>query len=110
RTTEAFLEVNVSGEEAKHGLAPEELDSLLPDVAGLSHVRIQGLMTMASLHGGRDQARRDFAKLRELRDCLAPQCPPEVSLRELSMGMSGDFDIAVEEGATIVRVGSALFE
>ncbi|MBW3599285.1 MAG: YggS family pyridoxal phosphate-dependent enzyme, partial [Planctomycetes bacterium] len=106
QTVEAFLEVNVSGEEAKHGLAPEAIEPLLPEIARLGPVRIQGLMTMASLHGGREQARRDFAKLRELRDRLTPQCPPEISLRGLSMGMSGDFDIAIEEGATIVRVGS----
>jgi len=67
-------------------------------------------MTMASLTGGKDVARQNFADLRELRDRLAPNCPEDVSLRELSMGMSGDFEIAIEEGATIVRVGSALFD
>ena len=65
---------------------------------------------MAGLEGGVDRARRDFAKLRELRDSLLPNLPPAVSLAELSMGMSGDFEAAIEEGATIVRVGSALFE
>ena len=57
-----------------------------------------------------DEARRDFAALRQLRDRLRPHCPPGVALDELSMGMSGDFEVAIEEGATIVRVGSALFE
>lgn len=105
-----LLEVNTSGDAAKHGLAPEEIEPLLPEIARLRHVQVQGLMTMASLQGGRDQARKDFARLRELRERLEPQRPAEISLQELSMGMSGDFDIAIEEGATIVRVGSALFE
>jgi pyridoxal phosphate enzyme (YggS family) len=109
-TAQVLLEVNVSGEAAKHGLTPEEVQPMLPAVAALKRVRALGLMAMASLVGGREQARRDFARLRELRDQLAPSCPPEISLAELSMGMSDDFDVAIEEGATIVRVGSALFE
>jgi pyridoxal phosphate enzyme (YggS family) len=109
-TAHVLLEVNVSGEAAKHGLAPDEVEPLLPAAAALRHVRVLGLMTMASLAGGREQAQRDFIRLRELRDRLAPSCPPEISLGELSMGMSDDFDVAVEEGATIVRVGSALLE
>jgi hypothetical protein len=67
-------------------------------------------MCMAGLEGGADAARRDFAALRELRNRLRPRCPAGVTLEELSMGMSGDYEIAIEEGATIVRVGSALFE
>ncbi len=67
-------------------------------------------MCMAGLEGGLETARRDFAALRALRDRLRPRCPPGVTLDELSMGMSGDFEAAIEEGATIVRVGSALFE
>jgi pyridoxal phosphate enzyme (YggS family) len=109
-TSQVLLEVNVSGEAAKHGLAPEDVEPLLPAVAALRRVQVAGLMTMASLSGGREQARRDFARLRESRDRLAPICPAEVSLSELSMGMSGDFDLAIEEGATVVRVGSALLE
>ena len=65
---------------------------------------------MASLEGGEEAARRDFAALRHLRDRMLSHCPPEIVLDELSMGMSGDFEIAIEEGATIVRIGSALFE
>ena len=67
-------------------------------------------MCMAGLEGGDDEARRDFAALRMLRDRLQAGCPEGVRLDELSMGMSGDYEIAIEEGATIVRVGSALFE
>ncbi len=105
-----LLEVNVSGEAAKHGLRPEEIEPLLAELPGYRHVSVRGLMCMAGLEGGLDAARRDFAALRQLRDGLRPQCPPGVMLDELSMGMSGDFEVAIEEGATIVRVGSALFE
>ncbi len=105
-----LLEVNVSAEAAKHGFEPEEIQPYLPELARLEHVEIRGLMCMAGLEGGLDRARRDFAALRELRNRLAANCPEGVSLDELSMGMSGDFEIAIEEGATIVRIGSALFE
>jgi uncharacterized pyridoxal phosphate-containing UPF0001 family protein len=89
---------------------PDEVAPLLPAAAAMQNLRVMGLMTMASLHGGREGARQDFVRLRELRDRLAPACPSGISLGELSMGMSDDFDIAIEEGATMVRVGSALFE
>lgn len=105
-----LVEVNTSGDATKDGVAPSELAVLLATAERLSHVRIDGLMTMAALEGGAEVARRNFAALRELRDAIAKNCPAHVSLAELSMGMSGDFEVAVEEGATIVRVGSALFE
>jgi len=105
-----LLEVNTSGETAKHGLQPGEVEPLLTELPRYRHVAVRGLMCMASLEGGPDAARRDFAALRQLRDRLRGRCPPGVALDELSMGMSGDFEIAIEEGATIVRVGSALFE
>jgi pyridoxal phosphate enzyme (YggS family) len=108
RVVQTLLEVNISGEEAKHGFAPGELASALPAIALLPGVKVRGLMTMAALEGG--SARRDFAALRKLRDSLLADCPPQMELHELSMGMSGDFVEAIEEGATIVRVGSALFE
>jgi pyridoxal phosphate enzyme (YggS family) len=105
-----LLQVNCSGEPQKGGFEPEELRPFLPDIARLTHLRVQGLMTMAGLEGGVDRARRDFARLRELRDALLPDLPPGLSLTELSMGMSGDYEAAIEEGATIVRIGSAFFE
>ncbi len=110
RVAPVLLEVNISGEPAKHGFSPGEVAARLDDVAGLSHVQIRGLMAMAGLEGDSESARREFAALRELRDRLRPMQPPKVSLDELSMGMSGDFEAAIEEGATIVRVGSALFQ
>jgi hypothetical protein len=109
-TSELLIEVNVSGDASKHGFAPAEVAPLFPLIASLPNIAVRGLMTMASREGDLDRARREFAALRELRDRLAGACPPGISLAELSMGMSGDLEAAIEEGATIVRVGSALFE
>ena len=106
--TAVLLEVNISGDITKTGLPPEELKPLL--AGDFPHVEIRGLMGMASLTGGSERARRDFAHLREMRNDLIKFCSGSVSLAELSMGMSGDFDVAIECGSTIVRVGSALFE
>jgi PLP dependent protein len=83
---------------------------LLEKLAALPNLKVRGLMGMSGLNSNPDQARREFASLRELRDRLQKNCPPKVQLNELSMGMSGDYESAIEEGATIVRVGSALFE
>ncbi len=105
-----LLEVNTSGELAKHGFEPDMIEPFLVNAARYRNIAVRGLMCMAGLEGGPDESRRDFAVLRELRDRLRCNCPPEISLDALSMGMSGDFEIAIEEGATIVRVGSALFE
>jgi uncharacterized pyridoxal phosphate-containing UPF0001 family protein len=110
RRARVLLEVNISGDEAKHGFAPGELPVALPQLAANDYVEIVGLMAMAHLEGGPAVARRDFAATRELRDRLAADAPPNVSLDELSLGMSADFEEAILEGATIVRVGSALFE
>jgi PLP dependent protein len=105
-----LLEVNCSGESAKQGFTADNLRRLLPTLADYSRIRIQGLMTMAPLEGDVAAARNAFATLRELSEALAGECPPNVTLSELSMGMSGDFEEAVKEGATIVRIGSLLFE
>jgi pyridoxal phosphate enzyme (YggS family) len=110
RRLPVLLEVNISGEAAKHGFAADEMAPVLEEVGALEHLQIRGLMAMAGLGQGAEDTRRDFAQLRQLRDRLKAACPPNVSLDELSMGMSGDFEAAIEEGSTIVRVGSALFE
>jgi len=110
RTIDVLLEVNVSGDETKHGFASHKADPLLPQLAQLSGLKIRGLMAMGRWGGSLDEARIDFIKLRDLRDKLAASCPPDISLDELSMGMSGDFEVAIEEGATMVRIGSALYE
>jgi uncharacterized pyridoxal phosphate-containing UPF0001 family protein len=108
--TPILLEVNVSGDAAKHGFAPDDIEPLLVTMPDYPHVSLRGLMAMAGLEGGREGARRDFERLRQLRDRLQASCPPGTSLDELSMGMSRDFDLAIAEGATIVRIGSAYFE
>lgn len=105
-----LMEVNTSGDETKHGLSTGQLEDALPRLAEYANVEVRGLMCMAGLESGPDETRSQFAALRELRDRLRPSCPGGVALEELSMGMSGDYEIAIEEGATIVRVGSALFE
>ena len=74
------------------------IEPLLAELAGYRNVAVRGLMCMAGLEGGLDAARRDFAALRQLRDRLRPNCPPGVTLDELSMGMSGDYEVAIEEG------------
>lgn len=103
-----LLEVNVSGEESKHGFTPEGLRAAMPHLATLGHLRIEGLMTMAPFVDDAEQARPVFRRLRELRDELAALYPA-VGLHHLSMGMTNDFTVAIEEGATIVRIGTAIF-
>jgi pyridoxal phosphate enzyme (YggS family) len=105
-----LIEVNISGDREKHGFTPEEMESRLVDINMFDRVQVRGLMAMAGREGDFDSTRRDFASLRELRDQLRRDLPDGMSLDELSMGMSGDFETAIEEGATIVRIGSALFE
>ena len=110
RRAGVLLEINISGDATKHGFALEEIEPALSKIASMPNIDVRGLMAMASREGDLDQARTEFAKLRELRDYLRTAAPAKVHLDELSMGMSGDFEVAIEEGATIVRVGSALFE
>ena len=110
RRVPVLLEVNISGEGAKHGFSPSEVEAALASLSAMHHVEVRGLMGMAGLEGRLDDARRQFAALRILRDRLQPAWPAGMEPAELSMGMSGDFEVAIEEGATIVRVGSALFE
>lgn len=110
RVVEVLLEANISGDVSKHGFRPEELRAALPQIAALGNLTIRGLMTMAALEGGPQRARRDFAALRELREKLQKDCPASMQLQDLSMGMSEDFVEAIQEGATIVRIGSALWE
>lgn len=110
RVVPVLLEVNTSGEAAKHGFTEASVETAIQRATAWPHVKITGLMTMAALEGGLDVARRNFSSLRVLRDRLRSIAPPEVSLDQLSMGMSDDYEVAIEEGATLVRVGSALLE
>jgi PLP dependent protein len=86
------------------------VESLLSAAIKLDRVQVRGLMTMSGLESGPDQTRREFAALRELAERLKPKSSHNISMNELSMGMSEDYEIAIEEGATMVRIGSALFE
>jgi pyridoxal phosphate enzyme (YggS family) len=104
-----FIEVNLAGEENKTGIAKADVGGLLEGIAGLGHIRAEGLMTVPPYREKPEEARRYFRELRELRNALNSRRLPNVQLQELSMGMSHDFTIAIEEGATIVRVGTALF-
>lgn len=104
-----LLEVNVAGEESKYGILPEAAEAFLERAAAYRRIVFVGLMTMAPLVDDPEAARPHFRGLRELRDRLATAFTGRYEITELSMGMSNDFEVAVEEGATIVRVGSALF-
>lgn len=103
-----LLEVNVSGEASKHGFAPQELLAAIPQFLSYSAIRVHGLMTMAPFVEDAEETRPVFRRLRELRDRIMLE-NPGVIWPELSMGMTNDFEVAVEEGATLVRVGSAIF-
>lgn len=102
-----LLEINVSGEATKFGFSPDDLRQNLEGLLSLPHMRINGLMTMAPYSENPETARPVFSALRTLRDELATKSGNALS--ELSMGMSGDFEVAIEEGATIVRIGSSIF-
>jgi len=109
KVQQVFLEVNVSAEAAKYGFAADEVAATLASMASLAHLRVTGLMTVAPLVEDPEEARPVFRRLRELRDGLNAPRPPQARLRELSMGMTDDFEVAVEEGSTVVRLGRALF-
>ncbi len=105
-----LLEVDVSGDVNKHGFEAMELPGAVDALAGMPNLVVDGLMCMSGLDANADETRRQFAMLRKCAEKLRMNGLPEnVPLRELSMGMSDDFEIAVEEGATIVRVGSLLY-
>lgn len=105
-----LLEVNVGGEESKSGFAPSDIESAAREICAMPGLSIQGLMTVAPFAPDPEQARPVFRTLRELRDYLRGAAPlGENGWRELSMGMTDDFDVAIEEGATIVRIGRGLF-
>jgi PLP dependent protein len=105
----ALIEVNLGGEETKSGVAKDKVVNLLQAIAELTHLRIDGLMTVPPFRESCEEVRPYFRDLRQLRDQLHSLKLPNVDLRELSMGMTHDYPIAVEEGATIVRIGTALF-
>lgn len=104
----AFMQVNISGEESKYGLQPEQASSFLKDIQSFNNLKVMGLMTMAPHEEDPELTRPVFRGLRELRDDLNGQALTAEPITELSMGMSNDFEVAIEEGATWVRLGSIL--
>lgn len=113
RTLEVLLEVNVSGEESKHGFSPASLKSALPELLELPALRYCGLMTMAPFVADPEETRPFFRELRCLLEDIRRAYPsakhPQAEWSHLSMGMTADFEVAIEEGATIIRVGTAIF-
>lgn len=109
RGLDVLVQVNTSGEASKYGLPPDEVAVFLRELPAFSALRVRGFMTLALLSAEAARVRRCFVLLRELRDRLRQEVPDGIALDELSMGMSGDYEIAIEEGATTVRVGQAIF-
>jgi len=109
KTMPVLLEVNSGRESNKTGIPPEDVESVMSQVAALSHIRIQGLMTMGPRFGDPEKARPYFRLTKELFDRFSGIGPQNTEMRYLSMGMSNSYEIAIEEGANIVRVGTKLF-
>ena len=109
RSPELLIQVDLAGETTKHGLPPDEVPRLFEAAAAARAARVVGLMTLPPLPATPEDSRPYFRRLRELRDEWLTSGVPAPLLRELSMGMSGDFEVAVQEGATMVRVGTAIF-
>ncbi len=109
RGLDVLVQVNTSGEASKFGLPPAEVAGFVRELPAFSALRVRGLMTLALLSADPARVRPCFVRLRELRERLRQQAPAGIGIDELSMGMSGDFELAIEEGATVVRVGQAIF-
>ena len=105
-----FLQVNISGEESKHGFAPDELDDVLAEIAQLDKIEIVGLMTMAPFEASQEELQDIFSKTHQLQKQLEKKQLKNMPFSELSMGMSRDFEVAVENGATYVRIGTSFFK
>lgn len=108
-TVPILIEVNIAEEETKLGLPEEEVLALVQEAAKLSHLQIRGLMAIAPPVDDPEENREYFAQLRRLKEAIGAMQIPGVVMEELSMGMTGDFEVAIEEGATMVRVGTAIF-
>jgi hypothetical protein len=109
RTIDALVEVNTTGESSKFGLPPDRVAEFVRSLEEFSHIRIAGLMTIGPFLPDPEGSRPMFRMLRTLRDRLAQRPQPNLDLRHLSMGMTGDFEVAIEEGATLIRIGTAIF-
>lgn len=109
RALDVLVQVNTSGEDSKFGLQPEAVADFMRALPAFSALRVRGLMTLAQLSSDPAQVRLCFVRLRQLRERLRQSVPDGIGLETLSMGMSGDYELAIEEGATIVRIGQAIF-
>ena len=109
RALDVLVQVNTSGEASKFGLSPEDVPAFVRELPAFSSLRVRGLMTLALFSDDAALVRPCFVRLRTLRDRLRQEAPDGISMEELSMGMSGDFELAIAEGATTVRVGTAIF-
>ena len=105
-----FLQVNISGEESKHGIAPDELDDVLAEIAQLDKIEIVGLMTMAPFEASQEELQDIFSKTHQLQKQLEKKQLKNMPFSELSMGMSRDFEVAIANGATYVRIGTSFFK
>lgn len=108
-TVNVLLQVNISGENSKQGFEPQELLAQIKEISALQGIKIKGLMTIAPIVSDLEETRILFRQLRELAKSINNMELPRIEMKELSMGMSGDFAAAVEEGATLIRVGSRIF-
>lgn len=104
-----LIQINISQEETKSGISAEDAVNLISEISQLENLSIKGLMTMPPYFNQPEKVQPFFAALRELRDQIESKAIPNVSMDQLSMGMTGDFEVAIEEGATMVRVGTAIF-
>ncbi|OFE17900.1 YggS family pyridoxal phosphate enzyme [Humibacillus sp. DSM 29435] len=109
RGLDVYVQVNTSGEDSKYGLPPEEALAFLRQLPRFTALRVQGLMTLAVFTDDTDRVRACFTRLRELRDRAREHDPDLIGAGGLSMGMSGDYETAIEQGSTVVRVGQAIF-
>lgn len=105
-----FLQVNISGEKSKHGFAPDELDDVLAEIAQLDKIEIVGLMTMAPFEASQEELQDIFSKTHQLQKQLEKKQLKNMPISELSMGMSRDFEVAIANGATYVRIGTSFFK
>jgi len=109
KVQEILIQVNIGEEASKSGTAVKDLQDLIKEVSPLENLSVRGLMIIPPFYNAPEKVRPFFSALRELRDQLRESAPPNVGMDELSMGMTGDFEAAIEEGATLVRIGTAIF-
>jgi hypothetical protein len=109
RVLPCLVQVNITGQEQKYGLDPADTHAFLDECARYDHLAVRGLMALGSFVDDPEEVRGEFRRMRELFDTYDAADNPRVEMEELSIGMSNDYEVAVEEGSTMVRIGSAIF-